>query len=63
MGEAFRAALGIASSPAWRAQGEFAQAAQLGAPDNREKKLATLRQIVSAGYRTQPLVGRRPPAR
>ena len=61
MGEAFRAAFGLPSTPEWRAQGEIAQVARLGAPDaaQREKKLATLRQVVASGYRTQPLPARR----
>ncbi len=58
MGEAFRAGFGLPATPAWRAQGEFAQAARVGAPEQREKKLATLRQVVAAGYRTQPMQAR-----
>src|SRR5205823_5512737 len=50
MGDAFRAAFGLPSTPEWRAQGEIAQVARLGPPDaaQREKKLATLRQVVAA---------------
>jgi serine/threonine-protein kinase len=57
MGDAFRAAFGLPSTPEWRAQGEIAHVARLGPPDavQREKKLATLRQVVAAGYRTQPM--------
>jgi serine/threonine-protein kinase len=57
MGEAFRTAFGIPSTPEWRALGEFAQIAQRGpvADPQREQKLATLRQIVAQAYRTQPM--------
>jgi len=64
MGEAFRVALGIPSTPAWRAQGEIAEVA-LGAPADaqRAQKLATLRQVVRNEYRTQPMPARPiPPA-
>lgn len=57
MGEVFRTAFGIPSTPEWRALGEFAQVAQqvpAGEPQ-REQKLATLRQIVAQAYRTQPM--------
>lgn len=59
MGEAFRAALGLPSTPAWRAQGEIAQVAQ-GAPQDpgRAQKLATLRQVVKQAYRTAPMPAR-----
>ena len=60
MGEAFRTAFGLPSTPEWRAQGEIAQVAQLGARDaQREVKLATLRQVVRNAYRTQPMQGRK----
>ena len=61
MGEAFRHALNLPSTPEWRAQGEIAEAARLGAPDpkGREQKLATLRQVVASAYRTEPLAARR----
>jgi serine/threonine-protein kinase len=63
MGEAFRTALGIPSTPEWRALGELAQVARdaqpgpAGAPPDpaHAQKLATLRQIVARAYRTQPL--------
>jgi len=56
MGEAFRAAFGLPSTPAWRAQGEIAQVAG-GAPQDpaRAQKLATLRNVVKQEYRTQPM--------
>ena len=59
MGEAFRNALGIPSTPAWRAQEQIAQVA-LGPPQDtvREKKLATLRNVVRQEYRTAPMPGR-----
>jgi len=65
MGEAFRTAFGLPSTPAWRAQGEIAQVA-LGAPQDTERqvKLATLRQVVKQEYRTQPMPNRpMPPPR
>jgi hypothetical protein len=56
MGEVFRTAFGIPSTPEWRALGEFAQVARQGpAEPQREQKLATLRQIVAQAYRTQPM--------
>ncbi len=57
MGEVFRTAFGIPSTPEWRALGEFAQVAQQApaAEPQREQKLATLRQIVAQAYRTQPM--------
>ena len=59
MGEAFRSAFGLPATPEWRAQGEIAQVAQQGPLDGgRAQKLATLRQVVAAGYRTQPLQAR-----
>jgi serine/threonine-protein kinase len=64
MGEAFRAAFGLPTTPAWLAQGEIAQVA-LGAPQDpaRAQKLATLRNIVKQEYRTQPMPQRPiPPA-
>ena len=62
MGEAFRTAFGIPSTPEWRALGEFA-ACRPGRPANepqRAQKLATLRQIVTQAYRTQPMPARPP---
>jgi serine/threonine protein kinase len=56
MGEAFRAAFGLPSTPAWRAQGEIAQVAGSGPQDPaRAQKLATLRNVVKQEYRTQPM--------
>ncbi len=59
MGEAFREALGIPSTPAWRAQGEIAQVA-IGLPQEpaRQQKLATLRQLVKKEYATAPMPAR-----
>jgi serine/threonine-protein kinase len=59
MGEAFRAAFGLPSTPAWRAQSEIAQVAG-GAPQDpaRAQKLATLRNVVKQAYRTQPMPAR-----
>lgn len=60
MGEAFRAAFGIPSTPEWRALGELAQVAREGGLTEplQAQRLATLRQVVAHGYRTQPLPGR-----
>ncbi len=56
MGEAFRDAFGIPSTPEWRALGEFAHVARAGhAEPQRAQKLATLRQIVAQAYRTAPM--------
>ncbi len=67
MGDAFRAAFGLPSTPEWRAQGDFAQEARLGVPqhdDQRAQKMQTLRDIVQQAYRTQPMPGRPvPPGR
>jgi serine/threonine-protein kinase len=64
MGEAFRVSLELPSTPAWRAQGEIAQVAQVAPQDpGRAQKLATLRQVVKQAYRTQPMPQRPiPPA-
>jgi serine/threonine-protein kinase len=61
MGEAFRSAFGIPSTPEWRALGEYAAIAREGSTLEpvRAQKLATLRHIVAQAYRTQPL-NRRP---
>lgn len=65
MGEAFRTAFGIPSTPEWRALGEFAHVAKAGpaGEPERAQKLATLRQIVAQAFRTQPMPARpqRPP--
>jgi hypothetical protein len=60
MGDAFRNAFGIPSTPEWRALGELAQVAQQGhiAEPERAQKLETLRQIVAQAFRTQPLAAR-----
>lgn len=55
MGDAFRTAFGIPSTPEWRALGEFAHVAQQPAEPERAVKLATLRQIVAQAFRTQPM--------
>lgn len=64
MGEAFRAAFGLPSTPAWRAQSEIAQVARAATTDpERAQKLATLRNVVKQEYRTQPMPQRPiPPA-
>ena len=64
MGEAFRAAFGLPSTPAWQAQGEIAQVV-LGAanPAARAQKLATLRNVVKKEYRTAPMPQRPIPPR
>ena len=64
MGEAFRAAFGLPSTPAWRAQSEIAQVARVAPADpDRALKLATLRNVVKQEYRTQPMPQRPvPPA-
>jgi eukaryotic-like serine/threonine-protein kinase len=60
MGEAFRTAFGIPSTPEWRALGEFAHVAKAGPANEplRAQKLATLRQIVAQAFRTQPMPAR-----
>lgn len=58
MGEAFRTAFGIPSTPEWRALGEFAHVARDPAEPERAQKLATLRQIVAQAFRTQPMPAR-----
>jgi serine/threonine-protein kinase len=57
MGDAFRSAFGIPSTPEWRALGEYAAIAREGSTLEpvRAQKLATLRHIVAQAYRTQPL--------
>jgi serine/threonine-protein kinase len=63
MGEAFRTAFNIPSTPEWRALGELAHVArQAAAEPQREEKLATLRHIVAQGFRTQPMPERPPRA-
>ncbi|MBN9161439.1 MAG: hypothetical protein BGO98_12210 [Myxococcales bacterium 68-20] len=60
MGEAFRTAFGIPTTPEWRALGEFAYVAKRGPAEEPERaqKLATLRQIVAQAFRTQPMPAR-----
>jgi serine/threonine-protein kinase len=60
MGEAFRTAFGIPSTPEWRALGELADVARGGHVEDpaRAQRLATLRQIVAHAYRTQPMPAR-----
>jgi serine/threonine-protein kinase len=60
MGDAFRTAFGIPSTPEWRALGELAHVARQvpAAEPERAQKLATLRQIVARAYRTQPMPAR-----
>lgn len=57
MGEVFRTAFGIPSTPEWKALGEFANVARAGSPNDpgRAQKLATLRQVVQQAFRTQPM--------
>jgi len=64
MGDAFRAALGIAPTPEWRAQAAIARAAKTiahvrapapGSAEPHEKRLATLREFVVRGYKTMKL--------
>lgn len=56
MGDAFRTAFGIPSTPEWQALGEFAHVARQPIEEpQRAVKLATLRQIVAQAYRTQPM--------
>ena len=58
MGEAFRAAFGLPSTPAWRAQSEIAQVVLSPKDPERAVKLATLRQLVKREYQTQPMPAR-----
>ena len=63
MGDAFRAAFGLPNTPGWQAQSDFAMEARLGVPadgDARAERLATLRDVVQAQYRTQPMPGAPP---
>jgi serine/threonine-protein kinase len=69
MGDAFRAAFGIPSTPEWRALGELAQVAAgarerpralAEADAEHGRKMATLRQIVAQGFRTMPMPARPP---
>lgn len=60
MGDAFRSAFGIPSTPEWRALGEYAAIAREGSTlePARAQKLATLRHIVAQAYRTQQMPAR-----
>jgi len=62
MGDAFRTAFGIPSTPEWQALGEFAHVARHMPAEEPQRavKLATLRQIVAQAYRTQPMPQRPP---
>jgi serine/threonine-protein kinase len=51
MGEAFRSALGIVESPAWRANMEIAKKAT----QHDEGRMATLRDMVAQGYKTEKI--------
>jgi hypothetical protein len=62
MGDAFRGGLGLPETPEWLAQADFAYAARAmlsakgpesGSGEAAQKKLATLREFVSHGYKTQ----------
>ena len=59
MGDAFRVALKLADTPAWKAQAEIAKNApeskQAGEQTARERRLATLREFVVQSYRTTKL--------
>jgi serine/threonine-protein kinase len=66
MGDAFRGAFGLPSSPGWQAQIDIANEVKLGVPtpseSMRAQKLQTLRDIVQheavQQYRTQPMPNR-----
>ncbi len=62
MGDAFRDALGIPSTPAWRALGDLAGVANpVGSQDpSRASRVETLRQIIARSFATQPMVSRPP---
>jgi len=62
MGDAFRNGLGLPETAEWLAQADFAHAARAmlsargpesGVADAQQKKLATLREFVSHGYKTR----------
>ena len=62
MGDAFRNGLGLPETPEWLAQADFAYAARTmltarapesTMPEAQQKKLATLREFVAHGYKTQ----------
>lgn len=65
MGDAFRNGLGLPETPEWLAMADFAHAAQAmvdpRVPESgvvetqRQKKLATLREFVSRGYKTKQM--------
>lgn len=62
MGDAFRSGLGLPETPEWLAQADFAYAAKTmlnakapesGVVEAQQKKMATLREFVSRGYKTR----------
>ena len=64
MGNAFRAALAIPETPEWQAQADIAHAARTladapvpesGVVETQQKKLQTLREFVSHGYKTKKM--------
>jgi serine/threonine-protein kinase len=57
MGNAFRQGLGLLETEAWRAQGEIAREAAVQSPDSTSagSRMATLREFVVRGYRTQKM--------
>jgi eukaryotic-like serine/threonine-protein kinase len=66
MGDAFRMALGLPETPEWLAQADLARAAKtIGEADteippaaSEQRKLATLREFVAHGYKTQRMASR-----
>ncbi len=65
LGEAFRESLGLPKTPEWRAQADVAQV--VAAPGRQgtlelatERRLATLREFLVKGYRTEPLAAQEP---
>ena len=61
MGDAFRAGLGLPDAAQWRAQRDIAKAAEHMAekgssvPPGEESRMATLREFVVRGYKTEPI--------
>jgi serine/threonine protein kinase len=55
MGDAFRSALGLPETEAWRAQAEIAKAAPTLPDEHEVRKLQTLRDILVRGYRTKQM--------
>lgn len=60
LGEAVRTSLGLPDTPAWKALGEIAQVAQTADMSGKQRRLATLRQVVADGFgnRTAPMPAR-----